>query len=85
MANRLDTQMIECLKLSSDCKLGRNLARTFLDYYKLNGYISSKPSSSIVPKPGAPPHRRERGGVDRAMSEPFARGEIGHNRSVDSQ
>ncbi|KAL5016288.1 hypothetical protein ScPMuIL_005877, partial [Solemya velum] len=33
-------------------KLGRNLARTFLDYYKLNGYISAKPSSSIVPKPG---------------------------------
>lgn len=33
-------------------KLGRNLARTFLDYYKLNGYISSKPSSSILPKPG---------------------------------
>ncbi|KAL3868699.1 hypothetical protein ACJMK2_041476 [Sinanodonta woodiana] len=34
-------------------KLGRNLARTFLDYYKMVGVISAKPSSSIVPKPGA--------------------------------
>lgn len=33
-------------------KLGRNLARTFLDYYKMTGLISAKPSSSIVPKPG---------------------------------
>lgn len=33
-------------------KLGRNLARTFLDYYKLINVISAKPSSSIVPKPG---------------------------------
>ncbi|XP_050388353.1 cytosolic carboxypeptidase 6 [Patella vulgata] len=32
-------------------KLGRNVARTFLDFYKMTGYISSKPSSSIVPKP----------------------------------
>ncbi|RUS80951.1 hypothetical protein EGW08_011271 [Elysia chlorotica] len=31
-------------------KLGRNLARTFLDYYKLTGFISAKPSSSVVPK-----------------------------------
>ncbi|KAF6030990.1 AGBL4 [Bugula neritina] len=31
-------------------KLGRNVARTFLDYYKLVGYISAKPSSSITPK-----------------------------------
>lgn len=35
-----------------DMKLGRNLARTFLDYYKLSGIISTKPTSSIVPKPG---------------------------------
>ncbi|XP_052255963.1 cytosolic carboxypeptidase 6-like isoform X3 [Dreissena polymorpha] len=34
-------------------KLGRNLARTFVDYYKLAGVVSAKPSSSIVPKPGA--------------------------------
>ena len=34
----------------SDMKLGRNVARTFLDYYKLVGYISAKPSSSINPK-----------------------------------
>ena len=33
-------------------KLGRNVARTFLDYYKLTGYISSKPSSGLNPKPG---------------------------------
>lgn len=26
-------------------KLGRNMARTFLDYYKLSGFISTKPSS----------------------------------------
>jgi hypothetical protein len=31
-------------------KLGRNLARTFLDYYKLTGFISSKPSSGLNPK-----------------------------------
>ena len=31
-------------------KLGRNVARTFLDYYKLVGYISAKPSSSLNPK-----------------------------------
>lgn len=45
-------------------KLGRNLARTFLDYYKLTGYISAKPSSSVLPKPGtmrlAGGDRRER-------------------------
>lgn len=34
----------------SDMKLGRNVARTFLDFYKLVGYISAKPSSSITPK-----------------------------------
>lgn len=34
-------------------KLGRNVARTFLDYYKLVGYISAKPSSSISPKSSA--------------------------------
>jgi hypothetical protein len=33
-------------------KLGRNLARTFLDYYKMTGLISTKPSSSIEPKQG---------------------------------
>lgn len=37
-------------KLYLDMKLGRNVARTFLDYYKLVGYISAKPSSSITPK-----------------------------------
>ena len=26
-------------------KLGRNLARTFLDYYKLTNYITVKPTS----------------------------------------
>ena len=26
------------------------MARTFLDYYKLTGFISAKPSSSLVPK-----------------------------------
>lgn len=28
------------------------MARTFLDYYKLVGYISAVPSSSLNPKPG---------------------------------
>ena len=37
--------------LQSDMKLGRNMARTFLDYYKLLGYISTKPSSGLNPKP----------------------------------
>lgn len=31
-------------------KLGRNLARTFLDYYKLQNYIVFNPSTSIMPK-----------------------------------
>lgn len=39
------------IPLATDMKLGRNVARTFLDYYKLVGYISAKPSSSINPKP----------------------------------
>lgn len=67
-------------------KLGRNLARTFLDYYKMTGYISAKPSSSMLPKPGANkprPDRRDRtaadrdgyGGVvtERSTSEPLQR------------
>ncbi|KAF6031023.1 hypothetical protein EB796_010688 [Bugula neritina] len=32
-------------------KLGRNVARTFLDYYKLVGYISAKPSAVLHPSP----------------------------------
>ena len=31
-------------------KLGRNLARTFLDYYKLQNHIVFNPSASIAPK-----------------------------------
>ena len=31
-------------------KLGRNLARTFLDYYKLQNHIVFNPSTSIIPK-----------------------------------
>lgn len=31
-------------------KLGRNLARTFLDYYKLQNYIVFNPSAAIMPK-----------------------------------
>ena len=33
-----------------DQLLGRNLARTFLDYYKSINYLSWSPSSSIMPK-----------------------------------
>ncbi len=33
-----------------DQQLGRNLARTFLDYYKSINYISWSPSCSIMPR-----------------------------------
>ena len=59
-------------------KLGRNLARTFLDYYKLNGYVSSKPSSGLNPKPGkygsstrATAADRRETGFGRSTSEPL--------------
>lgn len=32
-------------------KLGRNLARTFLDYYRLIGHIKDKPTATALPKP----------------------------------
>ena len=51
-------------------KLGRNLARTFLDYYKLTGHISIKPISSIIPKPGAF-RIRDRPNQERVPSEPI--------------
>ena len=38
------------LILLKDMKLGRNLARTFLDYYKLQNLIIFNPSTSITPK-----------------------------------
>ena len=50
-------------------KLGRNMARTFLDYYKLTGYISSKPSSGMTPKAGRH-SAKDRRGEGRATSEP---------------
>ena len=59
----------------SDIKLGRNLARTFLDYYKLTGFISTKPSSGLMPKAGRGSARdRDRTGqrTDRASSEPVS-------------
>ncbi|KAK7101062.1 cytosolic carboxypeptidase 6-like [Littorina saxatilis] len=71
-------------------KLGRNLARTFLDYYKMTNYISAKPSSSILPKPGATRPRNERrangerdsgyagqgGAAERSISEPLNRASV---------
>lgn len=59
--------------LSVDLKLGRNLVRTFLDYYKLSGYVSSKPSSGLNPKPGRYPNTRpdRKDSVGRASSEPL--------------
>jgi hypothetical protein len=33
-----------------DQQLGRNLARTFLDYYKSINYVSWSPSCSIMPR-----------------------------------
>ena len=38
------------LFLFIDQQLGRNLARTFLDFYKSNNYVSWSPSCSIMPK-----------------------------------
>ena len=59
-------------------KLGRNMARTFLDYYKSMGYISSKPSSGITPKAGGgrasareSTHSQRTIKPSRAMSEPL--------------
>ena len=49
-------------------KLGRNLARTFIDYYKLAQVISQKPSSSIVPKPLGVYRSRDRN-HDRSNAE----------------
>ena len=46
-SNLEDSLTVICV---TDMKLGRNLARSFLDYYKLTGYISSKPSSGLVPR-----------------------------------
>ena len=34
-------------------KLGRNLARTFLDYYRLIGHIRDKPAATALPKPAS--------------------------------
>ena len=39
-----------CFNLIQDMKLGRNLARTFLDYYKLQNHIVFNPSTSVIPK-----------------------------------
>lgn len=67
-----------------DMKLGRNLARTFLDYYKLTGYISTKPSSGLNPK-GSQSSAKEGKGSNhphqRAASEPLNRAN-GEERSV---
>ncbi|XP_064625575.1 cytosolic carboxypeptidase 6-like [Lineus longissimus] len=55
-------------------KLGRNVARTFLDYYKLTGFISSKPTSGMVPQPATRTSsmrdRDPRNNKERAVSEP---------------
>ena len=53
----------------TDMKLGRNMARTFLDYYKLVGVISTKPSSGLVPKPVRYNRGRDNP-KERAASEP---------------
>lgn len=50
-------------------KLGRNVARTFLDYYKLMGFITSKPTSALNPKPGR--YNNTRKDMSRANSEPI--------------
>ena len=73
--NKCSFKILEKIKslMISDMKLGRNLARTFLDYYKMTGYISTKPSSSLTPKPSNGRHSaKNRNGErrDRAASEP---------------
>ena len=52
-------------------KLGRNVARTFLDYYKLLGYISTKPSSGLLPKPSHHSAKERKHQENRAASEPL--------------
>ncbi|KAH9492250.1 Cytosolic carboxypeptidase 6, partial [Bulinus truncatus] len=56
-------------------KLGRNVARTFLDYYKLTGFISIKPSSGIIPKPAGQQNKpQERNTIsDKSLSETVPR------------
>jgi hypothetical protein len=41
---------IESKLILIDQQLGRNLARTFLDYYKSTNYVSWSPSCSIMPR-----------------------------------
>ncbi|KAK2150877.1 hypothetical protein LSH36_384g01074 [Paralvinella palmiformis] len=74
------------LTLPQDTKLGRNVARTFLDYYKYTGYISTKPSSGLNPKPDHHAnhhhhnhHNHHRDG--RAASEPMRNAEDRYDRS----
>ena len=52
-------------------KLGRNVARTFLDYYKLLGYISMKPSSGLLPKASHHSAKERKHQENRAASEPL--------------
>ncbi|CAL1538014.1 unnamed protein product [Lymnaea stagnalis] len=71
-------------------KLGRNVARTFLDYYKLMGYISVKPSSSIIPKSMGPPVRSstdKSSASEKQVTETMAKGDtvFNNNRSDHSR
>lgn len=54
-------------------KLGRNLARTFLDFYKLVDYIPSKLSSEAGTKVSANISREKlkRDTINRSASEPM--------------
>ncbi|KAI8786838.1 cytosolic carboxypeptidase 6 [Biomphalaria glabrata] len=65
-------------------KLGRNVARTFLDYYKLVGYISIKPSSGLTPKPSSQLSRSQEKyhSSEKSSSEPLSKSQ-GENVSAN--
>jgi hypothetical protein len=50
---------------TSDMRLGQNLIKTFLDYYKATGYIAAKPDAKTAG------NRRDSGMATRTASEPL--------------
>ncbi|KAK9519279.1 hypothetical protein VZT92_022020 [Zoarces viviparus] len=55
--------------LSSDTKLGRNVARTFLDYYKLNNLIKDNRPIHIQSSEVAGNGNRKGNGVGREAAD----------------
>ncbi|CAG5127859.1 unnamed protein product, partial [Candidula unifasciata] len=52
-------------------KLGRNLARTFLDYYKLTGFITARPMPGIQLKQAGPLPRHRDKSWEKPSLDPF--------------